>query len=128
MSEICFGNKIYKKSLIADNATCALDNVESIDAVLATIEDFLQHSGLKLYIDKSLLVYIGHWTRKPNIDHPVKVHSRSFNMLGVELGSDKSRCTKMNILDKIERIKTKFRRSFINLYGLIMFAKYITEP
>ena len=102
-----FGNTTYKISLFADDATCLLADVESIEYTFRITDKFGKYSGLKLNIEKSQLTYIGPWKVKPNIIFEIQIVKGSFNMLGVEKGSDTFECTTANFTDKIAKMTTK---------------------
>lgn len=126
ISGIKFDNLTYKISLFADDATCLLSDVASIGRVFALTERFSIYSGLKLNMEKSLLVFLGPWKRKPIIPHNVTIVTGSFNILGIELGVDKIACNRTNILNKIDSMKVKLNiwsQRGLTLLGKVLIAK-----
>ena len=79
----------HKISLFADDTPCILKDIQSLYFVFEVTDIFSKYSGLKLNIEKSMLVFIGPWKTKPNVPFNLVVQNENFNLLGIELGVNK---------------------------------------
>ena len=123
---IVVGGQEQKISLFADDTTCILKDIESVGRVFGITTEFAKYSGLKLNIEKSILVPIGVRHQVPEIQYPVKLSKDSFNMLGVELGRDVQKCLKANFHNKIEKIKKQMNiwsQRGLTLMGKVLISK-----
>ena len=119
-------NTIIKLSLFADDASCFVEDEQSIKYIFECTEKFSQYSGLKLNLEKSQLVYLGPWKTKSQVIHGIAPCMESFNALGIELGHEKAVCYTRNITEKIGKMKQKLGiwsiRS-LSLLGKVLIAK-----
>ena len=120
------GNTHIKLSLFADDASCIVEDINSLDILLKIIGKFYNYSGLKINIEKCLLVYIGPWKTKENVIRGINTAGKTFNMLGIQLGTDKSQCDKINFENKISSMNLRLRiwtSRNLTLIGKILIAK-----
>ena len=68
------------------DCTYTLKTIESVKYLIDTNQTFSKISGLKLNLEKSLLVYLGPWRYKRDKIMNIKVSPGTFNMLGVNIG------------------------------------------
>ena len=118
----------HKVSLFADDTTCLLRSVASLDVLFKITNNFAKYSGLKLNIEKSLLYFIGPWRVKPLIPYDVTIVTESFNLLGIELGYNQQKCSEKNFDEKVSKLKTKLNiwsQRGLTLLGKTLIAKSI---
>ena len=121
----------YERKLVqfADDTSCILADIESVENLFDSLKYFSKFSGLKLNIEKSTLLWVGPW-RETNIPQTlqVTVERGSINILGVFIGYDVANNTTENFVKKLAAMKNKFNIwSFRNLtlLGRINLAKAI---
>ena len=122
-----FDGTEIKASLFADDATCTLKDVVSVIRLFELCEQYSKYSGLRLNVSKSLLVFIGPWKVKPNIPkYEVQIESDSFNILGIFLGQDRTKCNERNFNNKIHKMKQKLNmwsQRGLSLIGKVLISK-----
>ena len=105
---LAFDGTEIKASLFADDATCPLKDVTSVIRLSELCEQYSRYSGLCLNVSKSLLVYIGPWKGKPNVPkYEVQIECDIFNILGIYLGQDRTKCNERNFDHKMHKMKQK---------------------
>ena len=126
---ITIDNCIRKLVQFADDTTCILNNVNSIEHLFCTLKYFGQFSGQKLNMEKSVLYWVGPWKQKlvpQNIS--VTIETGSINVLGVIIGNDNNKNIKENFRVKLASMRNnlnmwKFRN--LTLIGKITLSKSI---
>ena len=86
----------------ADDTTCILRSINSINALFITLTYFGKFSGQRLNMEKSVLVWLGPWKQKtipPGIN--VTVETGSINVLGIYTGNDYDRNKRENFYKKL---------------------------
>ena len=99
----------HKIKQFADDCTGTVKNVNSVHNLINTIEIFSSYSGLKLNIEKSLLVYLGPWRYKKELVLNMNLAQDSFNMLGIYIGRNKNKNNISNFTQKISKMTTKLQ-------------------
>ena len=120
------GKSQFKLSLFADDASCIVEDLDSLTLLLKILEKFYNYSGLKINLEKCLLVYIGPWKTKEKKVQGIITAGKSFNMLGIQLGSDNKICDKLNFENKISSMNVRLRiwaSRNLTLIGKILIAK-----
>ena len=103
---------IYKISQFADDATCFLQDWQSVIELFKLAKMFKHISGLSLNENKTLLIWLGPWRTKTNNPLSLQQQGECFNMLGIYMGRNKDKLHKANFLDKIEKLK-----QVLNMWG-----------
>ena len=121
-----FDDTEINASLFADDATCTLKDVTSAVRLFELCEQYSKYSGLCLNVSKSLLVYLG-LEVKPNISkYEVQIENDFFNILGIFLGQDRTKCNKRNFNHKIQKIKQKLNmwsQRGLSLTGKVLISR-----
>ena len=116
----------YKISLFADDATCYIRDEESLALMVRIIEKFSIYSGLKLNIDKSLLVYLGPWKVKQKTIHGIAVEQNSFNILAIQIGGEDKDCYEINFENKLQSMKRRldmWSARSLTILGKVLISK-----
>ena len=109
-------------SIFADDATCTLKDVTSVVGLFELCEQYSKYSGLCLNVSKSLLVYIGSCKVKPNIPkYEVQIEKDFFNILGIFLGQDRTKCNEINFNHNIH--KDEARTKYVVAERLFSYRK-----
>ena len=126
---ITIGKHERKLVQFADDTSCILENIKSVENLFSTLKYFSKFSGLKLNMEKSILFWVGTW-KTPNIPQNIQVtvEHGSINVLGISVGYDNAKNTTENFTKKLAAMKNKFNIwSFRNLtlIGRINISKAI---
>ena len=116
-------NKINQ---FADDTACTLKNEESISVLFTLIEKYTIYSGLKLNIDKTVLIWLGPWRNKTNNQLNLQVEKGSFNNLGMYIGRDVKTSIEKNFTDKLTKMKKQFNiwsGRNLTIFGKILISK-----
>ena len=114
-----------KISLFADDATCLAEVMKSVLEVFRVTESFSKYSGLRLNLEKSILIYIGPWRNKPQAPLNVTIGTSSYNVLRIELGCAQI-CRHKNFSQKITKIITNltiWKQRRLTIIGKVLVAK-----
>ena len=105
---IRIGNCNHKLVQFADDTTCTVKNVDSVNTLFCTIDEFTKYSGLKLNKEKTKFLWLGPWQSR--IDNPLNLEklSETFNMLGAFIGRDLDTKIKKNYIDKLNCVRKTF--------------------
>jgi len=120
------GSKERKLSQYADDSTLTLTNLDSIDAVMKTIYDFCDVSGMKLNIEKTEGIWLGSLKDNPSIYHGIQFTSNAVRILGIYLGHDQEKCYHENWTSRINKLKNcihVWKSRKLTLYGKILILK-----
>ena len=121
----------FERKLVqfADDTSCILANIRSVENLFSTLKYYSKFSGLKSNMEKSTLFWVGPWINKNIPQHVhVIVEQGSINVLGVSLGREVDKNTAENFTKKLTSMKNKFNIwSFRNLtlLGRIYISKSI---
>ena len=61
---IAIGSAEKKMVQFADDTTCSVRDCRSITCIFDTLEVFSKYSGLKVNIDKSIIMWVGPWKER----------------------------------------------------------------
>ncbi len=121
------GSDEIKVSLFADDTTCLLNDIASVICLLKLCEQFSKCSGLRLNVQKTIMIYIGPWKEKGNIpNYDISIESECVNVLGITLGLDTLKCQELNFNKKIDKMKKKLNmwsQRGLTLIGKILISK-----
>ena len=94
---ITIGKHERKLVQFADDTSCILENIKSVENLFSTLKYFSKFSGLKLNMEKSILFWVGTW-KTPNIPQNIQVtvEHGSINVLGISVGYDNAKNTTEN--------------------------------
>lgn len=123
---IVIGGHEFKINLFADDATCYIEDEDSLVCLIELIDKYSKYSGLRLNIDKSLLVYLGPWRTKHAVLQGIRVETESVNILGIQVGPDENECYNVNFINKIQAMKRKlgmWSARSLTLIGKVLIAK-----
>jgi hypothetical protein len=123
---ITFGAVEHKIFQFADDTTCTLKNENSITELFCLVDKFTQHSGLKLNVNKTIMIWLGPWRTKCNNRLNLKTQSGSFNMLGIHLGRCNESNNTQNLWNKIAKMTKHFNiwnGRNLTLMGKILISK-----
>ena len=125
----------FKLSMMADDTTLILKNIDSLDKAINIFEQFRKCSGLKLNLNKTEIIPIGKSKRiqinLPNHLSKIKIKHGPFKALGVWFASTQSEITSLNLDDRIKNMETTiniWKGRCLSLKGKITIIKTIVVP
>ena len=123
---IKIGNVEHKVTQFADDTTCTLRNEISVSYLLDLIKHFTLHSGLRLNIDKTTLLWLGPWRKKVTNGFGFRLERESMNMLGSYVGRNDKHKHENNFVKRLGKMKKNYNiwssRS-LSLSGKILVSK-----
>ena len=132
---IKINGKEFKSTMFADDATFAMDgSLKSFQKLLHILEDFKLISGLKLNINKTIILRIGS-LRYTDIQHLENLKflwtSESAKTLGIVFANDKQKLIENNLLPKLndfENCLKRWNHRKLSLMGKITVVKTFALP
>ena len=103
---IKIGNHYLKISLLADDITLLLNDLNSVKITLDTLKSFKACSGLKINIEKSKAKYIGSLKTCDHFPHGLSWIKTPIETLGISITNDPEQNYKLNFQKRIETLKT----------------------
>ena len=100
------GKKEIKLSMLADDLTCILGNVESVKYVLETLDRFKSCAGLGVNIDKTQAKYIGSLTNWDYYPHGLSWIKKPLETLGIVLSNSDAQNYSANFELRIKNFRT----------------------
>jgi hypothetical protein len=104
---IQIGNQEIKISLLADDITLLLQDLNSIPQILNTLKKFHSCSGLKINIEKSNAKYIGSLITCDHYPHGLSWIKTPIYTLGIHIVTNQELNYTLNFAQKIKNLKTK---------------------
>ena len=123
---IKIGDREHKIFQFADDTTCLLRDEDSVEYLFDTVKEFTKYSGLRLNINKTILIWLGPWRTKTINRNNLRVETGSFNMLGIHIGRCKQTSDKKNFDDKRNKMIKQFNiwsSRNMTLIGKILITK-----
>ena len=125
----------YKINLMADDTTLALRNIKSLSKAILNFERFELCSGLKLNLNKTVIIPIGS-TKNIKINLPIHLAQISvkhgpFKALGVWFTDKEEESIKLNYNDRLKKMQTllsMWRVTNLSLKGKITILRTLILP
>ena len=120
------GKTEQKLSLFADDCTCLLKDIRSIEITLQEINHFDLYSGLKLNTQKSVLYPISNTHQLKNNHLNLTIKANTISLLGITLGRDENKKYSQNVSEKCINMRKKLNRwsqRQLSLVGIILVTK-----
>ena len=125
----------FKISLMADDTTLILKNIESLQIALDKFKKFQISSGLKLNISKTEVIPIGRNKNKdiklPTDIKEIAVKKGPFKALGVWFATDNDKIIELNFADRIknmDKILNIWQSRNLSLKGKVLILKTLVVP
>ena len=99
------GKKIIKISQLADDTTCVLDGLRSLENILETFRIFTQCAGLKINIDKTKTKYIGTLKNCDYYPHGLSWIKDNITTLGVTFTNTETESYMFNFKPKLIKLE-----------------------
>ena len=129
---IKINGKEFKSTMFADDATFAMDgSLKSFKKLICILDDFRSISGLKLNVNKTIILRVGS-LRFTNIHHlRFEWTSESAKTLGIIFSNDKTKLIKNNLLPKLNDFVNCLKRwnhRKLSLMGKVTVVKTFALP
>ena len=132
---IKINGKEFKSTMFADDATFAMDgSLKSFQKLIRILDDFKLISGLKLNINKTIILRIGS-LRYTDIQHLENLKflwtSESAKTLGIVFANDKQKLIENNLLPKLndfDNCLKRWNQRKLSLMGKITVVKTFALP
>ncbi len=121
----CNGTEI-KESMYADDTTLLLNDFNSLDNAIDTVNKFSQVAGPKLNKDKTEGILLGTLKDQVPSHNGINFTNNAVRVLGVYIGHNKNQCYTKNWTDKLDKIKLVFERwkwRKLTIFGKILIIK-----
>ena len=106
---IAIGSAEKKMVQFADDTMCSVRDCRSITCIFDTIEVFSKYSGLKVSIDKSIIMWVGPWEdRMIPAQLNLALAENSIVALGVTIGRKSEELLMKTFYRKIDKMTSKF--------------------
>ena len=125
----------YKLSMMADDTTLIVKNLDSFDSAIQIFNKFSECSGLKLNLNKTEIIPIG-TSKNKKIEIPthlsqIKIKHGPFKALGVWFADTQETITMLNFDDRIKNMETTiniWKSRSLSLKGKITIIKTLILP
>ena len=116
------GEEEIKNTLYADDTTLLLRDLDSVQTLLETLENFRGCSGLELNKSKTEAMWLGCWATRKDTPFEFRWPESSIYALGIHCSNDRSKCESLNFDKKLEDLAEKILNSW-KRRKLILLAK-----
>jgi exonuclease III len=118
----------------ADDITCIVTSIDSIQKIIETYESFSNFSGIKLNVDKTELLVLGKDLKKDKVKVNITYRGNSYALIeqdevcicGITFSNNKTIAYKRNINEKIVKLERQldiWRQRNLTLEGKILIVK-----
>ncbi len=115
-----------KQSLYADDTTLLLNDFESLDEAINTVNKFSEVAGPILNKEKTEGILLGTLKNTVLAHNGIKFTNDAVRALGIYIGHDKEKCYEKNWTEKIEKMKLvleKWKSRSLTIFGKILIIK-----
>ena len=120
------GEKEIKVSLYADDTTVFVRDLDSVEELLALLNDFINLYGLEINTIKTEGMWLGCWKKKTETPFGFHWPRNPIRALGIFFSYDQNKATELNFVEKIrnlEKTSNSWKTRNLTLYGKINIVK-----
>ena len=135
ISGIVINKEEYKICQLADDATLFLKNISSILSTISIVEDFQKCSGLKINMQKTILVPLGTAKDKKVIltkhCNQISIQKAPFKTLGIWFVENDEEMAKLNFdrkIEKMQKLTNIWSSRHLSLKGKVTVIKSLIVP
>ena len=120
------GEEEIKVSLYADDTTVFVRDLDSVEELLALLNDFINLYGLEINTIKTEGMWLGCWKKKTETPFGFHWPRNPIRALGIFFSYDQNKATELNFVEKIrnlEKTSNSWKTRNLTLYGKINIVK-----